>query len=105
MCSLQKKSTMHRNFSVLVAPELRGCNLSSPTRKKRAGEDSKPAPPRLRSYNAPPELKKVRLPQRSWVKISQIRMLSVERLGTKLGRVTPEELDRLVDGLNEIVAS
>jgi len=51
------------------------------------------------------ELKKVRLPKRSWVKISQIRTLSVERLGTKLGRVTPEELDRLVDGLNEIVGS
>jgi mRNA interferase MazF len=51
------------------------------------------------------ELKKVRLPKRSWVKISQIRTLSVERLGRKLGRVTPEELDRLVDGLNEIVGS
>ena len=51
------------------------------------------------------ELKKVRLPKRSWVKISQIRTLSVERLGTKLGRVTPEEVDRLVDGLNEIVGS
>jgi mRNA interferase MazF len=49
------------------------------------------------------ELKKVRLPKRSWVKISQIRTLPVERLGTKLGRMAPEELDRLVDGLNEIV--
>jgi mRNA interferase MazF len=49
------------------------------------------------------ELKKVRLPKRSWVKISQVRTLSVDRLGTKLGRVTAEELDRLVDGLNEIV--
>jgi len=49
------------------------------------------------------ELKSVRLPKRSWVKISQIRTLSVDRLGKKLGRVTPEDLDRLVDGLNEIV--
>ena len=49
------------------------------------------------------ELKQVRLPKRSWVKISQVRTLSVDRLGTKLGRVTAEELDRLVDGLNEIV--
>ena len=40
------------------------------------------------------ELEKVRLPKRSWVKISQIRTLSVDRLGRKLGRVTPEELDR-----------
>ena len=51
------------------------------------------------------ELEKVRLPKRSWVKISQIRTLSVDRLGRKLGRVTPEELDRLVDGLIEIVGS
>jgi hypothetical protein len=29
----------------------------------------------------------------------------VERLGAKLGRVTPEEADRLVDGLNEIIGS
>jgi mRNA interferase MazF len=49
------------------------------------------------------ELKKVRLPKRSWVKISQIRTLSAVRVGAKLGRVTPEELDRLVDGLNEII--
>jgi len=51
------------------------------------------------------ELKKVRLPKRSWVKISQIRTLSVDRLGSRLGRVTPEELDRLVDGLIEIIGS
>lgn len=49
------------------------------------------------------ELTGVKLPQRSWVKISQIRTLSVERIGKKLGRVAPEELDRLIEGLNEIV--
>ena len=43
------------------------------------------------------------LPKESWVKISQIRILSVRRLGSKLGQVTAEELDRLVEGLNEIV--
>jgi mRNA interferase MazF len=32
------------------------------------------------------------LPERSWVKISQIRTLSVERIGEKLGLATPEEL-------------
>lgn len=51
------------------------------------------------------ELKRVRLAKRSWVKISQIRTLSAERLGKKLGRVGPEELDRLIEGLNEIVGS
>src|SRR5438128_8804644 len=31
------------------------------------------------------ELRSVRLPKRSWVKISQIRTLAIERLGTRLG--------------------
>jgi mRNA-degrading endonuclease toxin of MazEF toxin-antitoxin module len=51
------------------------------------------------------ELSGVKLPKRSWVKISQIRTLSVERLGKKVGRVSPEELDRLIEGLNEILGA
>jgi mRNA interferase MazF len=49
------------------------------------------------------ELTSVKLPKRSWVKISQVRTLSVERLGQKAGQVSPEELDRHIEGLNEIV--
>src|SRR3990172_12899645 len=49
------------------------------------------------------ELSGTRLPKRSWVKISQIRTLSVKRLGKKIGSVTPEELDQIVEGLNEIL--
>ena len=45
------------------------------------------------------------LPKRSWVKVSQIRTLSVERLGRRIGRVSPEELLRIVEGLNEIIAA
>jgi mRNA interferase MazF len=45
------------------------------------------------------------LPKRSWVRISQIRTLSVERLSSRLGGITPEELDDVIEGLNEIVAS
>ena len=48
------------------------------------------------------ELTTPRLPKRSWVKISQIRTLSVARLGTKLGRASDEELSELIEGLNEI---
>jgi mRNA interferase MazF len=51
------------------------------------------------------ELTAPRLPKQSWVKISQIRTLSVERLGKKIGAVSPEELDQIVEGLNEIVSS
>jgi mRNA interferase MazF len=50
-------------------------------------------------------LKSVKLENPAWVKISQVRTLSVRRLGKKLGRVSPEELDRLVEGLNEIIAT
>ena len=49
------------------------------------------------------ELTGAKLPKRSWVKISQIRTLSVKRLGKKLGSVSAEELAQLIDGLNEIV--
>ena len=49
------------------------------------------------------ELTGTQLPKRSWIKTSQVRTLSVERLGKKLGRVRPEQLDQIVDGLNEII--
>lgn len=43
------------------------------------------------------------LPKRSWVKISQIRTLSVQRIGKSLGSVTSEELADVIEGLNEII--
>ena len=49
------------------------------------------------------ELRSVRLPKRSWVKISQIRTLAAERIGPRLGRVAPEETAQVVEGLNEIL--
>jgi mRNA interferase MazF len=49
------------------------------------------------------ELSSRELPRRSWVKISQVRTLSVERLGNKIGSASPEELYQIIDGLNEIV--
>jgi mRNA interferase MazF len=49
------------------------------------------------------EITSTRLPKRSWAKMGQIRTLSVARLGRKLGRVSEEELARVVEGLNEIV--
>lgn len=50
------------------------------------------------------ELTTASLPRRSWVKISQIRTLSVQRLSSRLGAVSPAELDQIIAGLNEIVA-
>jgi len=49
------------------------------------------------------ELGATGLPKRSWVKISQIRTLSVDRIGRRIGRASPEEVAQVVGGLNEIV--
>lgn len=43
------------------------------------------------------------LPRRSWVKIGQIRTLSIQRLGSKLGEATAEELFKIIEGLYEII--
>lgn len=44
------------------------------------------------------------LPKRSWIKISQIRTLSVERIGKLISRASQEEIAQVVEGLNEIIA-
>ena len=44
------------------------------------------------------------LPKRSWVKISQVRTLSTQRLGRKIARASPEQLARVIEGLSELVA-
>lgn len=49
------------------------------------------------------ELTSPELPKQSWVKISQIRTLSVERIGKKIAQASPEELAQVIEGLNEIV--
>lgn len=43
------------------------------------------------------------LTKRSWTKISQIRTLSIDRIGRRLARASDEELARVLDGLNEIL--
>ncbi len=49
------------------------------------------------------ELRSGGLPRKSWVKISQIRILAVERIRQRVGRVEPEELAQVVVGLNELI--
>ena len=48
------------------------------------------------------ESKATGLTKRSWIKISQIRTLSVDRIGSRMARASEEELVRVLDGLNEI---
>ena len=45
------------------------------------------------------------LPKPAWIKISQIRTLSVQRIGRKLGAVSPEEVAQVIEGLSEILGA
>ena len=47
----------------------------------------------------PPEM----LPKPSWVKISQVRTISVDRLGRRIAVLDAGALDQLVDGLLELI--
>jgi len=49
------------------------------------------------------ESKAVGLPKPSWVKVSQIRTLSVDRIGRRIARASEEEIARVIEGLNEIL--
>jgi mRNA interferase MazF len=45
-----------------------------------------------------------KLSKPSWVKISQIRTISVERIGKRMGSVDSDDLAQIVDGLLELMA-
>lgn len=49
------------------------------------------------------QLSSPHLPKKLWVKISQIRTLSIKRIGDYISHVDPEELDIIIDGFNEII--
>jgi mRNA interferase MazF len=51
------------------------------------------------------EIQSKGLPKKSWVKISQIRTLAVERIGQRIGKVSLEELAQVIEGLNEIIGA
>jgi mRNA interferase MazF len=49
------------------------------------------------------ELNENNLPKKSWVKISQIRTLSIKRIGKKIATASDEDLSLIIEGLNEII--
>lgn len=59
--------------------------------------------PQRAGYPLTLELASTDLPKQSWAKISQIRTLAVERIGDLIGTASPDELERVVDGLTEII--
>ena len=44
-----------------------------------------------------------KLAKQSWVKVNQIRILSVKRIGKKIAQASEEELVLIIGGLNEII--
>jgi len=49
------------------------------------------------------ELAEAKLPKRLWAKISQIRTISTERLGKKLGSADTDDVEAVIEGLLDIV--
>lgn len=49
------------------------------------------------------ELSDIKLPKKSWARISQVRTLSTKRIGKKIASASTEELVSIIDGLNEII--
>ncbi|MCX6575300.1 MAG: type II toxin-antitoxin system PemK/MazF family toxin [Candidatus Aminicenantes bacterium] len=49
------------------------------------------------------EIQREGLPKRSWVKISQLRTLAVDRIGKRIARLAPEEIAHILEGLDEII--
>jgi mRNA interferase MazF len=50
------------------------------------------------------KLESPQLPKPSWVKISQVRLLSTLHLGKRVGRISAEEMQQVIEALFELVA-
>jgi mRNA interferase MazF len=59
--------------------------------------------PQIAGFPLTMEIASKGFPKRSWVKISQIRTLAVERIGKLAAVLPPEDLARTLEGLDEII--
>jgi mRNA interferase MazF len=59
--------------------------------------------PQRAGYPLTLEIGDSKLPKKSWVKISQIRTLSVKRIRKKITKASEEEIALIIEGLNEII--
>ncbi len=51
------------------------------------------------------EIDSADLPKKSWALMGQVRTLSTERIGKRLGQVSIEEIEQIIEGLNEIIGT
>ena len=49
------------------------------------------------------QIESLKVPKPCWVKVGQVRTLSVERLGKRVGSLSAEEVGHIVEGLFELV--
>jgi len=80
------------SHDVLNAPSGTVIAMAITSKEQRAGY---PLTHRLRSGG---------LPKDSWVKMTQVRTLSAERLRSRQGAVEADELAEIVEGLIELIA-
>jgi len=51
------------------------------------------------------EIDSADLHKKSWALMGQVRTLSTERIGKKIGRISIEEIEQIIEGLNEIIGT
>lgn len=51
------------------------------------------------------EIHSVKLPKRSWAKIFQVRTLDASRFGSRIAKVTDDEVQTVLDGLDELLGN
>ena len=49
-------------------------------------------------------LRQGELPKESWIKISQVRTISVDRLGKRICRIDENEINQAIEGLLELIS-
>ncbi len=59
--------------------------------------------PQEAGYPLTLRLEGVALDREAWVKIGQIRTLATDRLGERIGRLPPDVVARIVEGLGELL--
>lgn len=51
------------------------------------------------------ELDSDELPQKTWILMGQIRTLSIKRIGKRLGNISVEQINQVIEGINEIIGT
>jgi mRNA interferase MazF len=85
----------------------RGCTLENVIFNERSGTEIAVAltsQPQRAGFPLTFELDHPKPPKKSWVKISQVRTLSVERLTGRILTLPSGDVDSIVDGLREILS-